>query len=181
MLPASHFDFQQNYFQLFGLEPCFQIDIRQLEYQYRELQSQVHPDRYTHLSHAEQRIALQRATLVNEAYQTLRTPVDRARYLLQLQGVDTQEESNTHMPVDFLMLQMEWREALQEILECKDVDGLDHLESRLSHEKHQMEQALQLVIDDQKDFIVAAEWVRKLRFMEKLAEEISAAYDLIEE
>jgi molecular chaperone HscB len=179
MQPAG-FDFQQNHFQLFGLAQSFEIDAAQLDLHYRALQAQVHPDKSAHLSEAEQRLAMQRSTQVNEAYQTLRNPLRRARYLLSLHGVDTQEDTNTSMPVDFLMAQMEWREAIAEAQEARDVAVLDELEARLHRETRELETQLAGKIDAEKNYADAAGLVRKLRFMEKLAEEIHSAYDAID-
>ena len=179
MQPVS-FDFRQNYFDLFGLAQSFQIDITQLEQQYRALQARVHPDKSAHLPDAEQRMAMQRATLVNEAYQTLRNPLRRARYLLSLHGVNTQEETNTAMPPDFLLAQMEWREAIIEAQQARNAAALDELEARLQRETRELENQLAARIDTEKNYAAAAELVRKLRFMEKLAEEMHAAYDAID-
>ena len=178
MQPVS-LDFQQNHFDLFGLVQSCQIDIAQLEQQYRALQTLVHPDKSAHLPDAEQRLAMQRATLVNEAYQTLRNPLRRARYLLSLHGVDIQEENNTLMPPDFLMAQLEWREAVSEAQQARDAAVLDGLEARLQRETRELESRLALKIDTERNYAAAAELVRKLRFMEKLAEQIHAAYDAI--
>ncbi|HYR05430.1 MAG TPA: Fe-S protein assembly co-chaperone HscB, partial [Gallionella sp.] len=156
------------------------MDMVQLEQRYRVLQALVHPDKYAHLSDAEQRLAIQRATLVNEAYQALRSPLRRARYLLSLHGVDIQEENNTVMPLDFLMAQMEWREAVIEAQQARDIAALAQLETRLKHETRELEAQLAVKIDAEKDYMAAAGLVRKLRFMEKLAEEIHAAYDAID-
>jgi molecular chaperone HscB len=179
MQPAS-FDFQQNHFQLFGLAQSYQIDTARLEQQYRALQAQVHPDKSAHLPDADQRLAMQRATLANEAYQTLRNPLLRARYLLSLHGVDIQEENNTVMQLDFLTAQMEWREAVGEAQQERDVSALGKLEARLQHETRELEAQLAVKIDTEKDYAAAAEAVRKLRFMERIAEEIHAAYDAID-
>jgi len=176
MQPAG-FDLQQNHFQLFGLPQSYVIDAAQLDQHYRALQAQVHPDKSAHLSETEQRLAMQHSTQVNEAYQTLRKPLSRARYLLSLHGVDTQEETNTAMPVDFLMEQLEWREAVSE---ADDVSVLDELEARLHRETNELEIQLAGKIDNEKNYADAAGLVRKLRFMEKLAEEIHSAYDAID-
>lgn len=179
-MQSPSFDSRHNHFQLFGLAQSYQIDIAQLDQQYRALQAQVHPDKSAHLPDAEQRMAMQRATLVNEAYQTLRSPLRRARYLLSLYGVDTQEENNTVMPLDFLMVQMEWREAVVEAQQAKDAAALDKLEAQMKRETRELEAQLAVKIDAEKDYAAAAGVVRKLRFMEKLAEEIHAAYDAID-
>jgi len=179
-MQSSGFDFQQNHFQLFGLAQSFKMDSASLERQYRALQAQVHPDKSAHLGEAEQRVAMQQSTRVNEAYVTLKSPIRRARYLLSLHGVDTQEETNTAMPVDFLMAQMEWREAVVEATKARDVDALDKLEARMKVETRELEAQLAVKIDTEQDYASAAGLVRKLRFMEKLAEEIHSAYDEID-
>lgn len=179
-MSSQNFNALKNHFQLFGIAPSFQIDTAQLELTFRALQAQVHPDKSAHLSDAEQRLAMQRSTLVNEGYQTLKSPLRRARYLLLLQGVDTQEETNTAMPIDFLMLQMDWREAVVDAGRARDLSALEQLEARMKHETRQLEAQLLVKIDAEKDYAVAAGLVRKLRFMEKLAEEIDSAYDEID-
>lgn len=176
MLPIGS-GFQQDFFQLFNLPARFQIDTTQLEQSFHALQTQVHPDKFAHQPEAERRVSMQWATRVNEAYQTLRKPIDRARYLLTLHGVETQEETNTAMPVDFLMQQMEWREAIEDALQTKDSAVLDELESKLRQDAHVLQQQLALMIDDAHDYLAAAGIVRKLKFFEKLAEEISSAFD----
>jgi len=179
-MQPSGFDFQQNHFQLFGLAQSYRIDTAQLEQQYRALQALVHPDKSAHLPAAEQRLAMQRATLANEAYQILRSPLLRARYLLSRHGVDIQEENNPVMPLDFLTAQMEWREAVGEAQQARDVTALAQLETRMKHETGELEARLAVKIDVEKDYAAAAGLVRKLRFMERLAEEIHSAYDAID-
>ena len=171
---------QQNFFQLFGLHEQFRLENVPLDEQYHSLQTQVHPDKFAHLSEAEKRVSMQLATRVNEAYQTLRNPVRRARYLLSLHGVDTQEETNTSMPMSFLMEQMEWREAVEEAQHAADLDQLEKLEARLQKEVSHLHKLLEVKIDDEHSYSAAAEAVRKLKFMEKLAEEISSAFDAID-
>ena len=170
-------DFQQDFFQLFNLPSVFKIDSATLERNFLALQAQVHPDKFAHLTESERRLSMQWATRVNEGYQTLRNPMNRARYLLSLHGIDTQEESNTAMPVEFLMQQMEWREALEDAIQAKDNPALENLEQRMQHEVRILQQQLALDIDDTRDYAAASGIVRKLKFLEKLAEEIGSAFD----
>jgi len=179
-MPAIAPDFQQDFFQLFDLPQNFRLDNALLERYYHALQEHVHPDKFSHLSEAERRVSMQWAMRVNEAYQTLSNPVRRARYLLSLHGVDIQEESNTAMPADFLMEQMEWREAIEEARQARDTAELDTLESRLQQEIRSLESQLATSIDDSRDYAAAAGDVRKLKFLEKLAEEIASAFDAID-
>ena len=78
------------------------------------LQKKVHPDRFANKSESERTIALGITGRINEAYDTIQKPLSRAAYLLSLRGVDAFSETDTTMPADFLMQQMEWREALAE-------------------------------------------------------------------
>jgi molecular chaperone HscB len=176
------FDLQQDFFQLLSLPARFQIDSALLDQNFRALQEQVHPDKFAHLTDAEQRLSMQWATRVNEAYQTLRKPINRARYLLSLRGVDTQEETHTAMPLDFLMEQMEWREAVEEAARQSDMNALDALERRLLAETRRLQQQVGQQLDDENHYNLAAAagTVRKLRFLEKLAEEIASAFDEID-
>lgn len=179
-MPALHFDSLATHFQLFDLPAAFRLDVRGLEQTYRAWQSQVHPDKVAHLPAAEQRVAIQQASWINEAYQTLRSPLRRARYLLQLHGVDIQEETNTAMPMAFLMAQMERREAVDEARRAGDVDALDAAAAAVRQDMAALENQLAVLLDEQHDYAQAAARVRELRFMEKLDEDIQSAYDEID-
>ena len=170
-------EFSRNHFELLGLPPAYGVDPARLEQRYRELQSQVHPDRFAAAPEAERRVAMQWATRANEAYRTLRDPVDRARYLLSLKGFDTGEESNTAMPPDFLMQQMEWREAVAEAHAARDAEALRALRRDLVHERAEMLRMLARAIDVEANYDAGCSLVRKLRFLEKLEEEIEEALE----
>lgn len=176
-----NFDFSQNHFALFGLAPAFAIDLARLTQLYRDIQAQVHPDRFTDRSSQERRLSLQWATHVNEAYETLRQPASRARYLLQLHGIEALDETNTAMPADFLMEQMEWREAIMDARAGRNVDELEHLLHRLKGELAFEQQELVRLIDQEQQYALAAEHVRKLKFLEKLREEIKQALEALED
>jgi molecular chaperone HscB len=167
----------QSHFDLFGLAAAYALEPEALERSYREIQSRVHPDRFAHAGEAERRASLQWTTRVNEAYRTLKDPVQRARHLLELHGVDVAFETNTAMPPDFLMQQMELREALEE---ARNTSALDALRRNLLKEKQSLENAIAEAIDVAKDYAGAAELVRKLQFLDKLDSEIDAAYETIE-
>lgn len=177
MIPSG---FEKNHFELFGLVPAFQFDLTQLEQSWRDIQAQVHPDKHAHLGDAERRLAMQWATHVNEAYQTLRQPLARARYLLQLHGVESDEASNTAMSQAFLMEQMEWREAIAEARAAESLEELERLDVRLRAEIQVRHERLRTALDEQQHFTAAAEQVRELKFMEKLREEIHHALETLE-
>ena len=175
-----NFDFSKNHFELFGIPPLYQIDPTQLEQAYRDIQSQIHPDKFAHLSDAERRLSMQWSTQANEAYQTLRQPVGRARYLLHLKGIDIHEETNTAMSPAFLMQQMEWREAIGEARAAKDASELEHLSGQLRSEIQAQQHQLADLLDIEKNYPRAAEIVRELKFMEKLREEINYALEALD-
>jgi molecular chaperone HscB len=166
-----------SHFDLFGLAPAYALESEALERSYREIQSRVHPDRFAHAGDAERRASLQWTTRVNEAYRTLKDPVQRAKHLLELHGVDVAFETNTAMPGDFLAQQMELRESLEE---AKNVAALDELRKNLRAESRSLEKAIAEAIDAKKDYASAAGLVRKLQFLDKLDAEIDAAYETIE-
>lgn len=172
-------DFSQTHFALLDLPEQFAIDLRDLERSYRARVSEYHPDRFATANDADKRLSLQASTQVNEAWKTLKSPINRARYLLKLRGVDTQEETNTAMPMDFLMSQMQWREAIEETKSKRNLDELETLSRELRSEIAAHEANLGALIDQEHDYEQAAMAVRKLRFMEKLEEEISDAIELV--
>ncbi len=173
-------DFKQNHFELFGLLPGFAVEQDRLEQAYREIQARVHPDRFAHAGEAERRASMQWTTRVNEAYRTLKNPVARARYLLELNGVDVAFETNTKMPPQFLMQQMELREALEAALKAKDAAALEVLRNNLDNAHRALEEELARQLDGGRDYRAAADSVRKLMFLEKLGAEIDAAHEAIE-
>jgi len=169
----------QNHFDLFHLPQRFALDMTALDNAYHEVQNQVHPDKFINAPEAEKRVAMQWATRANEAYQTLKSPFKRAAYLCELNGVDLQTESNTAMPRDFLMQQMEWREALEDAKAAKDVAELNKLDSALrASRKTEIAQIGEML--DAHDFTQAAQGVRQLMFLEKFSEEIAHIFETIE-
>jgi molecular chaperone HscB len=169
----------QNHFELFNLPQQFAVDAGVLDSAYRDVQSRVHPDKFVNATDAEKRVAMQWATRANEAYQTLKNPQKRAQYLCELNGVDLQTESNTSMPMAFLMQQMEWREELGDARASKDSDALEALDKQLRNaRKEQLAQIEQQI--NASDFVQAAQGVRALMFLEKFGEEVRFAFEAIE-
>lgn len=169
-----------NYFELFNLPATFSVDSQLLDSNYRKLQSEVHPDRFVTSSPAERMKSMQMATLANDAYQTLKQPLSKARYLLKLAGIDTGEENNTAMPADFLMLQMEWRETIEDARNAKDIDALDSLLKEIAQNANSLQQILKIALDETNDLELAADTVRKLSFIEKLREDIAQSIEKLE-
>lgn len=168
-----------NHFELFGLPVQYTLDLGGLDAAYRTVQTQVHPDRFASAGAAERRVAMQLATQANEAYQTLRHPLQRLIYMLHLRGVDVEAESNTAMPPAFLMQQMEWREALDEAQAARDMSAIDALHDDVrALRDNVLEQArIALTAEDDEQ---AARLARQLMFLDKFARDIDHAYERLE-
>lgn len=159
----------QSHFDLFQLPAQFELDLTQLDRAFREVQAQVHPDKFVGKSSAEQRVAMQWATRANEAYQTLKNPLKRASYLCELHGVSLNTESNTAMPAEFLMQQMAWREELSEAK--NDAATLLRLTTQVRSEQDQQIRKMTTQLAEN-NFQDAAQSVRQSMFLEKLRDEL---------
>jgi molecular chaperone HscB len=171
--------FGSDHFTLFGLAPHFRIDAPALDERFRELQARAHPDRFAHAGEFERRVSLQWATKINEAYQTLKTPLSRARYLLERAGQGVDKENA--MPPEFLMEQMEWREAVAEARQARQATELELLRHRVRLRMNMGYERLAELIDDERDHAQAADGVRRLMFLEKLLAEIDDGMAALEE
>lgn len=170
-------DFSQNHLDLFGLPARFDVDVATLEERYRTLQSAIHPDRHATAPETQRRLAAQWAGQVNEAYRVLKSPLERGRYLLSLQGVDALAPTQTAMPAEFLMQQMEWREELAEAR--SDYAALSRLEQALQREHRDLLNVLSTQLDELGRYEVAAETLRKLKFIERLEAEVTEAFEAL--
>ncbi len=170
-------DFNRDHFSLFELPRRFSVDGVTLDHRYREMQASVHPDRHAHLGDTEKRLAMQWSTHVNEAYQTLKKPLARAEYLLKLAGLDVHRERT--MPAEFLVAQMEWREAVEEARTGNDEAALDQLHRRIKKEMAAQYGELERLLD-RGDLTAAAGLVRQLMFQEKLLIDVDEALATLE-
>ncbi len=170
----------QNHFELFQLPRRFAIDMQALNSAYHEVQGRVHPDKFVNAIDAEKRVAMQWATRANEAYQILKSPLKRATYLCELQGVDLQVESNTAMPAAFLMQQMAWREALDDARDARQIEALAQIDTDLRAVRAEELAHIEACLDAD-DYNGAGQAVRKLMFVEKFGEEVGRAFDALTE
>lgn len=167
---------QQNYFELFGLPVVYDIDAAVLSAHYRELQRNIHPDKFTQAADTERRLAMQLTARANEALQTLKDPVRRGRYMLELRGVNTDEETDTAMNPEFLMAQMAVRERLEQARATRDVAAARALEGELASELAGKGYALgaQLTENTPQTSARARALVREMQFLQKALAEIQA-------
>ena len=161
-------------FTLFGMAEGFAVDAAQLDQRWRELQREVHPDRFASQGAAAQRVAMQWSVRINEAYRRLRDPLSRAAYLCQRRGAPIDAERNTAMPRDFLAQQMAWREALDE---APDAAALQALAEQVDGSERQRLQRLQQLLDERPDATAAAAEVRALMFLQRFRRDLDHRLD----
>ena len=170
-----HADPGKNYFELFGLPVTFDVDVDDLASRYREMQRSVHPDRFANASDQDRRLSLQMTALINEAFQTLKDPVRRGRYLLGLRGVDLGDETDTAMDPAFLMEQMELREQLDEVTQADNPHKLlAELANRIEQRLHDSIEHFRSVLTEgtPEAGAKARNVVREMQFLKKMRQEI---------
>jgi len=171
-----------NYFQIFNLEEKFSIALDGLTERYQAIQKTVHPDKFAHASKQEQLIAVKKSTLVNDAYQTLKNPIKRAEYMLSLRKVVMPSEQASFSDNSFLMRQMELREMLAEVKFSDDVNAaVFEVSQVLEVEFEQLFKLMQVALFENSDDSnkLACEYLRKLKFYQKLHVELDRLEDLL--
>ena len=173
-------DFNADYFALFDLPRRFRIDVAQLDARYRDVQAQVHPDRFADADDAQRRLSLQWATRANEAYLALKKPLSRAIYLLELAGQGIDFADNRAMSAEFLVEQMEWRETVAEARAAQAAPELEELDQRVRASIRAGYEELADLLDDRNDLMQAGDRVRRLMFLERLLVDIDEALEAVE-
>lgn len=162
-----------DYFALFQLKPQFKIDRQALESAYLTVQQKVHPDMHAQASDSDKRVSMQLSALANSAYRTLMNPIQRGLYMCARNGVDPQLETNTAMPAQFLMQQMEWREALDDVRD--QPSKLDELYKEVEKTRANLLKEVEVTIDEANNFDLAATQLRALLFIDKFGAELEDA------
>lgn len=159
----------QNYFELFNLPEKFQIDLEMLQENYRAIQKEIHPDRFATSSENEKVQSMIKSTQANDAFQTLKSPIKRAKYILSLH----KSVEKITLPPDFLMQQMEWEEHFETIE--KNSSELTEFKSTINKKYKEYSLLISTQIDDDQNWSDAAISIDKLYFIEKLLQKINNA------
>lgn len=174
-------DFSQNYFELFGLPPEFDLDRAGLHAAQQQLQARFHPDRYVNASERDRRISVQMAAHINQAYETLRDPVKRSRYLLEVNGADLPDESATTSDAEFLMEQIALRESIEACRKNENpLQECSRIEATLARRADELAQDF---VDcfSRADFDAAAVASRKMQFIQRIQQQLSELQFELEE
>ena len=161
-------------FELFALPERFVQDSAAIEARWKELQREVHPDKFAAQGPSAQRVAMQWSVRVNEAYKRLRDPLQRAAYLCERRNAPIDAENNTAMPGEFLIEQMAWRETLEDAQSEGDVEKVS---AELARARALTLGRIETLLDDSGDAAAAAQQVRALLFIERFAHDVEARFD----
>ena len=190
---------QSTDFELFDVPPRFAQDGAVLDARWKALQREVHPDRFAAQGAAAQRVAAQWSARINEAHRRLKDPLRRAAYLCELRGAPIEArytaveafkiaylcerrgapieaERNTAMPPAFLMQQMALREQLDAARDAAELDAIEALAARMQRE---LLQEIEQQLDADRAWAAAAQSVRALMFLDKLAADIERRRDTL--
>lgn len=154
-----------NYFSAFGLVPKLNLDLAELEHQFHKLSRKLHPDRFARASAAEKDWSLADTAFLNDAYRTLRDPINRTEYLLKLSGAEIGEEHSgknrpenemgaSRVPADLLEEVFDLNMQLEEMRAARAAGATDpELQQSLTEAKRKFDGLL-----DDVDSELRAQW-----------------------
>jgi molecular chaperone HscB len=135
-----------SYFDVFALPPKLDLDLAALEKQFYRASRKLHPDAYARAAEEERQWSLAQTSLLNDAYRTLKNPVERTKYLLKLEGVQFEDDRQqgsapanpSKVPADLLEEVFELNMQLEELRANRKMGEDDpQLLSGLEHSKGQ--------------------------------------------
>ncbi len=150
-----------NHFEIFQLPQKFSLDENALEQKYFEFQKQFHPDK-AGLDEIERSIA------INNAYAVLKNPLKRAIHILQLNGIDLENDSKATKP-DFA--------TLEQVLEIQEKLPNLSMEEISILRKNLVKEIKSLIADaavnlENKDFSTASQYLIKAKYFDKIVQDL---------
>ncbi len=168
---------QVDHFTRLGVERDFEIDSADLDRRYFGFQRNLHPDRFARRSAKERAIAESQSASLNQAYETLKDPLTRAAYLLELGGIRSAAAHAATVDDEELLTEaMENREAL---MEAESVEAVDTLTARALASSIACLNDLGKAFRDN-DLERANRLTTRLRYWRKLGEEARGKRRLLE-
>ena len=175
--PPQALSLAANDFEIFQLPERFKLEEKILEQSWKALQKHAHPDVHVQSNQTAQRLSMQWSVRLNEAYQRLKNPIKRAAYLCELKGQSIDAETNTEMPREFLLQQMEWRETLDDAVTSVQTEDLLRDVKMI---KNALLTELEQILDVQNDLELAAQKVRALMFVERFIQAVMLRIDQLD-
>jgi molecular chaperone HscB len=176
-LNATMVSLKDSHFDLFHLPAQFALDDAALDDAYRTVQTQVHPDRFAAAGDAQARRDAVGDPCERGVPHAARSAAAR-ELSAALRGVDIGAENNTAMEPAFLMQQMEWREASR-MPRPRATSTRSTCCSPSCATKARAHRAPGTLLDSGADQ-AAAEAVRQLMFIERVASEVGAQIERLE-
>jgi len=177
-------DFSKNYFELFSLPVQYSVEMQTLAINFRQLQSEYHPDKFASASEQERRVSVQTSSLLNEAQTTLKNDILRAQYLLSIKDIAFNTELETVKDVSFLMQQLELREALENVSSAEDsFEKLDALRDDVGKQLAILVGLMTGWFDELSDesIILVKDSILKMQFLQKFQHEADLAEEKLDE
>ena len=166
-------------FKVFGYDETFNINIKDMEKRYWNLQKQLHPDKFALSDETEQKIAGKQSTLVNESYDILKHPVQRGKVLLSmLHNVEPlgEDVGTGDVPMDLLMQVMEAREEIEN-LNSNDEKGASIIISKTIAMVDECANTFEHVLEVENNIEEASNLLVRLQYLCKIEEEIRKKCD----
>lgn len=153
-----------NHFEKFSLTPRFDINSDELEHNYLKLQQQFHPDALLHKSQDDQDRAMINSININDAYKILKNPIKRAVYLLQLNGIDIDDDDCKIKPSQETLISV--LELREKINESKNLHEIEEIKNYLEEEIAELIQIAQENFAH-KSYDLAAQTLIKVKYFDK--------------
>ena len=153
-----------NHFEKFSFTANFDINIDELEHGYLKLQQQFHPDALLYKNQDEQDAAMINSININEAYKILKNPIQRAIYLLKLEGINIDDDNCKIKPSHETLITV--LELKEKISESKDIKEIEEIKNYLEEE---IAELMQLVKENfaHKNYDLAAQNLIKIKYFDK--------------
>lgn len=149
----------KNHFATFALPTRFNIDLDELEKKYFELQKNFHPDKSDEI---------ERSISINSAYEILKNPLKRASHILQLNGIDLENDETAPKVDQTTLLEVfEMRESIKNRDDFSAKDLFKKIKSLTD------EAALSL---DLQDFTKAAQILIRAKYFEKILKDLKNSF-----
>lgn len=158
------------HFERLGIAKNFEIGEKNLEVAYFALQRKLHPDMFVKKSDKEKKFSMQQTMDINAAYETLKSPLKRAEYILSLEGIIVNQDNGTSVKPSQELL-MKSLEAREELAHIDSVDDIRKLAIKTADERIACIDEIKQQLAGS-EFDKAAQNTIKLRYLEKMIEEI---------
>ena len=171
------------YFEIFGLKPILDIDLRLLKRKYFELSRSAHPDFFTKESVEKQMEAMETSSMINKAYNTLKDETKRIKYVLDSKAL-LPEDANLVMPPEFLMEMMDLHENIDAAKQRNSSSVIQQLQADIQNRSNLLRSSVQALFQADFTDYEAAQWESlrdyylKLRYIQRLQTQLNSETEI---